>query len=47
MTGWRLRGNPEIGCPTHPGGEIKGAGGYIVAPPSPHPDGWTYEWVRR
>ena len=28
----------------HPGLDIKGEGGYVVAPPSGHPDGGVYEW---
>ncbi len=27
-----------------PGLDIRGAGGYVVAPPSPHPSGRRYEW---
>jgi hypothetical protein len=35
-----------IACPDHPGGEIKGAGGYVVLPPSLHPDiSARYEWI--
>jgi hypothetical protein len=27
-----------------PGLDIRGDGGYVVAPPSPHPSGRRYEW---
>lgn len=37
-------GDP-IGCPTRPWGECKGAGGYVVAPPSPHPIAGNYQWL--
>ncbi len=26
-------------------GEVRGAGGYVVAPPSTHPDGEKYKWI--
>ncbi|HEY5197779.1 MAG TPA: bifunctional DNA primase/polymerase [Solirubrobacteraceae bacterium] len=29
----------------HPWGELKGDGGYVVAPPSQHPNGGRYEWL--
>lgn len=29
-----------------PGLDVRGSGGYVVLPPSPHPDGRTYNWVK-
>lgn len=26
--------------------DVRGTGGYVVLPPSPHPDGQRYQWVR-
>ena len=36
-----------IGCPVRgvEGGEVKGAGGYVVLPPSPHAVGGEYLWL--
>jgi hypothetical protein len=48
------RGNPDratflfrqpietVGCPVMEWGEVKGAGGYVVLPPSPHPEHGQY-----
>ncbi|WP_155836511.1 bifunctional DNA primase/polymerase [Alicyclobacillus herbarius] len=30
-----------------PGADVRGDGGYVVAPPSIHPSGRLYQWVRR
>jgi len=31
-------------CKVGKGIDLKGAGGYVIAPPSVHPTGWTYTW---
>ncbi|MFM2437557.1 MAG: phage Omnicron, partial [Actinomycetota bacterium] len=36
-------GDP-IGCPVREWGEIRGIGGFMVIPPSPHPIGGRYKW---
>jgi hypothetical protein len=44
---WIFR-QPEgepVGCPIRTFGEVKGAGGYVVAPPSPHPISGDYQWL--
>lgn len=38
--GYPCRGN------VHPGVDYKGVGGYVLAPPSVHPDGTIYTWIR-
>lgn len=40
-----LRARDTVGCSTFDGGEVKGEGGYVVAPPSVHPTGARYEFV--
>lgn len=42
---FKQRAGVPLGCPKHPGGEIKGIGGYMVMPPSPHPEHGQYEWI--
>jgi hypothetical protein len=37
-TGWPF--------PALPGAEVRGEGGYVILPPSRHPSGRIYEWVR-
>ena len=37
----------DIGCPMlGPGLDVRGQGGYVVAPPSIHPSGRCYQWQR-
>lgn len=57
LTGWPYRGNRArmswlyrvnghpIPQATHPWGDVKSAGGYVVLPPSPHDTGVDYEWL--
>jgi len=35
----------ELGTLATPGIDVRGDGGYVVAPPSLHPDGAAYEWL--
>lgn len=35
-----------VGCPVMDWGEIKGRGGYVVLPPSPHPDFGSYRMLK-
>jgi hypothetical protein len=48
--GWHLwfRAESEIPCSTGkiaPGIDVRGDGGYVVAPPSIHPNGKAYRWL--
>lgn len=38
-------GEAKSGTHVKPGVDVRGVGGYIVAPPSVHPTGQRYEWV--
>lgn len=35
----------DVGNASLPFGDLRGDGGQVVAPPSTHPDGATYEWI--
>lgn len=46
--GWHyyFRSAQQVKCrKVGPGLDLKGDGGYVVAPPSRHPSGGTYEWI--
>jgi len=42
-----LRAPGKVQTTKMPGGDLKGEGGYVVAPPSIHPDGPAYTWANR
>jgi len=42
-----LRAPGPVKTTRMPGGDVKGEGGYVVAPPSIHPDGPAYTWANK